>query len=44
MEPNIFLPFVLEFSAEFSAPPEFSSGVTDLSTGWARALDLQIAN
>ncbi len=33
-----------EFSVEFSAPPEFSSGVTEkyLSTGWARTFDLQI--
>jgi hypothetical protein len=33
-----------EFSVEFSAPPEFSGGVTEkyLSTGWARSFDLQI--
>jgi hypothetical protein len=33
-----------EFSAEFSAPPEFSGGVTEkfLTTGWARTFDLQI--
>jgi hypothetical protein len=33
-----------EFSVEFSAPPEFSGGVTEkyLSTGWARTFDLQI--
>jgi hypothetical protein len=41
-----FLPFVPEFSAEFSAPPEFSGGVTEkyLTTGWARTFDLQIMN
>ncbi len=35
-----------EFSVEFSAPPEFSVGVTEkcLSTGWARTSDLQIMN
>ncbi len=33
-----------EISVEFSAPPEFSGGVTEkyLSTGWARTFDLQI--
>jgi hypothetical protein len=33
-----------EFSVEFSAPPEFSGGVTEkyLSTGWAQTFDLQI--
>jgi hypothetical protein len=33
-----------EFSVEFSAPPEFSGGVTEnyLSTGWGRTFDLQI--
>ncbi len=33
-----------EFSVEFSAPPEFSGGVTEkyLSTGWARTFNLQI--
>jgi hypothetical protein len=33
-----------EFSVEFSAPPEFSGGVTEnyLRTGWARTFDLQI--
>ncbi len=33
-----------EFSVEFSAPPEFSGGVTKkyLSTGWARTFDRQI--
>ncbi len=33
-----------EYSVEFSAPPEFSGGVTEkyLSTGWARTFDLQI--
>jgi hypothetical protein len=29
MEQKLFLPFVPEFSAEFSVPPEFSSGVTE---------------
>jgi hypothetical protein len=35
----------LIYSVEFSAPPEFSGGVTEkvLSTGWARTFDLQIA-
>jgi hypothetical protein len=34
---------VPEFSVEFSAPPEFSGGVTEkyLSTGWAQTFDLQ---
>jgi hypothetical protein len=33
-----------EFFVEFSAPPEFSGGVTEkyLRTGWARTFDLQI--
>ncbi len=33
-----------EFSVEFSAPPEFSGGVTQkyLSTGWVRTINLQI--
>jgi hypothetical protein len=36
----------LEFSVEFSTPPEFSGGVTQkyLSTGWAQTIDLQIMN
>jgi hypothetical protein len=40
------MPFVPEISAEFSAPPEFSGDVLekDLSTGWARTIDLQITN
>jgi hypothetical protein len=35
-----------EFSVEFSAPPEFSGGVTEknLSAGWARTANLQIMN
>jgi hypothetical protein len=33
-----------EFSVEFSAPPQFSGGVTEkyLSTGWVQTFDLQI--
>jgi hypothetical protein len=40
------LPFVPEFSAKFSAPPEFSGGVTEkyFTTGWVRTFDLQIMN
>jgi hypothetical protein len=40
------MPFVLEFSAEFSAPPEFSGYVPEkhLCTGWAQTFGLQITN
>ncbi len=40
------MPFLPEISAEFSAPLEFSGDVLEkeLSTGWARASDLQITN
>jgi hypothetical protein len=40
------MPFVPEISAELSEPPEFSGDVweKDLSTGWARTIDLQITN
>jgi hypothetical protein len=43
IEQNKFLACGPEFSVEFSAPPEFSGGVTEkyLSTGWARTFDLQ---
>ncbi len=42
--PQKFLACGPEFSVEFSAPPEFSGGVTEkyLSTGWARTFYLQI--
>jgi hypothetical protein len=38
--------FVPEISAEFSAPPEFSSDVLqkELNIGWARTSELQITN
>jgi hypothetical protein len=41
-----FLPCGPEFSVEFSAPPEFSGGVTEkyLSTGRARTFHLQFMN
>jgi hypothetical protein len=44
MEQKKFLACGPEVSVEFSAPPEFSGGVTEkyLSTGWARTFDLQI--
>jgi hypothetical protein len=44
IEQKKFLACGTEFSVEFSAPPEFSGGVTEkyLSTGWARTFDLQI--
>ncbi len=44
IEQKKFLACGPEFSVEFSAPPEFSVGVTEkyLSTGWARTFDLQI--
>ncbi len=44
IEQKKFLACGPEFSVEFSAPPEFSGGVTEkyLSTGWARTFDLQI--
>ncbi len=44
IEQKKFLACGPEFSVEFSAPPEFSGGVTEkyLSTGWARSFDLQI--
>jgi hypothetical protein len=44
IEQKKFLACGPEFSVEFSAPPEFSGGVTGkyLSTGWARTFDLQI--
>jgi hypothetical protein len=44
IEQQTFLACGPEFSVEFSAPPEFSGGVTEkyLSTGWARTFDLQI--
>jgi hypothetical protein len=44
MEQKNVLPCVPEFSAEFSAPLEFSGCVTEkhLSTGWARTFDLKI--
>jgi hypothetical protein len=40
------MPFVPEISAEFSVPPEFSSGILEkyLRIGWARTSDLQITN
>ncbi len=40
------MPFVLEISAEFSAPPEFSGDVLekDLSTGCTQTSELQIKN
>jgi hypothetical protein len=40
------LPFVPEFFADLSAPPDFSGGVPEkyLSTGWARTFNLQITN
>ncbi len=43
IEQKKFLAWGPEFSVEFSAPPEFSGGVTEkyLSTGWARTFDLQ---
>jgi hypothetical protein len=43
IEQKKFLACGPEFSVEFSAPPEFSGGVTEkyLSTGWARTFDLQ---
>ncbi len=43
IEQKKFLACGPEFSVEFSAPPEFSGGVTEkyLSSGWARTLDLQ---
>ena len=46
MEQKKFLACGPEFSVEFSAPPEFSGGVTVkyLSTGWARTSNLQIMN
>ncbi len=42
IEQKKFLACGPEFSVEFSAPPEFSGGVTEkyLSTGWARTFDL----
>jgi hypothetical protein len=42
----MFLACGPEFSVEFSAPPEFSGGVTAkyLSTGGAQTFDLQIMN
>jgi len=42
----MFLSFVPEFSADCSAPPEFSSGVPVqiFSTGWEQTFDLQITN
>jgi hypothetical protein len=44
IEQKRFLPCGPEFSVEFSAPPEFSGGVTEkyLNTGWARTFNLQI--
>jgi hypothetical protein len=44
IEQKKFLAFGPEFSVEFSAPPEFSGGVTEkyLSTGWVRTFALQI--
>jgi hypothetical protein len=44
IEQKKFLACGPEFSVDFSAPPEFSGGVTEkyLSTGWARTFDLQI--
>jgi hypothetical protein len=44
IEQKKFLACGPEFSVEFSAPPEFSGGVTEkyLSTGWARTFDPQI--
>jgi hypothetical protein len=44
IEQKKFLACGPEFSVEFSAPPEFSGGVTEkyLSTGWAGTFDLQI--
>ncbi len=46
IEQKKFLACGPEFSVEFSAPPEFSGGVTEkyLSTGRARTSDLQIMN
>jgi hypothetical protein len=46
MEQKKFLVCEPEFSVDFSAPPEFSSGVMEkcLSTGEARASDFQIMN
>jgi hypothetical protein len=42
----MFLACVPAFSVEFSAPPEFSGGVTEkyLSTGWAQTSGLKIMN
>jgi hypothetical protein len=44
IEQKKFLACGPKFFVEFSAPPEFSGGVTEkfLSTGWARTIDLQI--
>ncbi len=44
IEQKKFLACGPEFSVEFSAPPEFSGGVTEkyLRTRWARTFDLQI--
>ncbi len=46
IEQKKFLACGTEFFVEISAPPEYSSGVTEnyLSTGWARTSDLQIMN
>ncbi len=46
MEQKSFLLFMFDFSSEFSAPPEFSSGVPVkyLSTGWARSFGIHITN
>jgi hypothetical protein len=46
MEQNFCLPFVTEFFAEISAPPEFPGGVMEkyLSTGWVQTFALQITN
>jgi hypothetical protein len=43
---KFFLPFVHEFSADFSVPPKFYGSVTEkyLSTGWAQTFVLQITN
>jgi hypothetical protein len=37
---------MFDFSAEFSAPPEFSGSVPEkyLSTGWAQSFGIQITN
>ncbi len=44
IEQKKFLACGPEFSVDFTAPPEFSDGVTEkyLKTGWARTFDLQI--